>query len=92
MYCMDCGKEISNKAVVCIHCGSATRNMNSNPNQQQPIIINNSPSASSSSSSSASSSSSSSSASGGSCLFDSFMIIITGGLWIIWMIFRPKRR
>ena len=25
-----------------------------------------------------------------SVLFDLFMICITGGLWIIWMIFRPK--
>lgn len=25
-----------------------------------------------------------------SCLFDAFMICITCGLWIIWMIFRPK--
>lgn len=26
MYCQKCGKEIDNEAVVCIHCGCATKN------------------------------------------------------------------
>ena len=30
MYCYNCGKEVDEKAVVCIHCGCAL----SNPNQQ----------------------------------------------------------
>jgi len=92
MFCNKCGKEIDDSAVICVNCGVATINMQKqnlqnqpqNP-QNQPIIINNS-----------SSSSASAVASVGrirrhrSFLFDVFMIFITGGLWIIWMIIRPK--
>lgn len=88
MFCHKCGKEIDSEAVVCVHCGVATNNMQFQSNQpnQQPIIINNSTS---------SSAAASAVASNGvrrkrSLLFDLFMIFITGGLWIIWMIFRPK--
>ena len=86
MYCSKCAKEIDDSAVVCIHCGVATQNFKKNEPTNQPIIINNSASAAASSSASASS---------GirrrrSLLFDIFMIFITGGLWIIWMILRPK--
>lgn len=28
MYCQNCGKEIADKAIVCIHCGCATQNNN----------------------------------------------------------------
>ena len=38
MFCYNCGKEIDDKAVVCIHCGVATKNMNST---DKNIIINN---------------------------------------------------
>lgn len=93
MFCSKCGKEIHDEAVVCPFCGCATQNFNakkSEDNQQknQPIIINNSSSASSSASASA--------AVTGKVrrhyyvAFDIFMILITGGLWIIWMILRPK--
>ena len=89
MFCSKCGREIDNEAVVCVHCGCATMNYkDNNQSKDQPIIINNNNSASSSASSSA--------AVGGrirrrhSFLFDLFMIFITGGLWIIWMILRPK--
>ena len=27
MYCTNCGKEIADNAVICIHCGCATQNM-----------------------------------------------------------------
>ena len=59
-----------------------------NQQKNQPIIINNSSSASSSASASAA-------VTGKvrrhySVAFDIFMILITGGLWIIWMILRPK--
>jgi len=27
MYCSNCGKEIDDKAVICVHCGVATHNM-----------------------------------------------------------------
>ena len=89
MFCSKCGKDIDDSAVVCIYCGVATQNLKSeqsNNPANQPIIINNSTSASSSAAAVA-----------GvrirrhhSILLDLFMIIITGGLWIIWMILRPK--
>ena len=88
MFCSKCGKEIDNEAVVCIHCGCATQKFREDKQKEQPIIINNNNSASSSAAAAA--------AAGGrvrrrrSLLFDIFMICITGGLWIIWMIFRPK--
>lgn len=88
MFCSKCGKEIDNAAVICVHCGVPTQNFDKNrQQQQQPIIINNS---------SSSSASASAAAINGqirrhhSFLFDIFMIVITSGLWIIWMIFRPK--
>ena len=93
MFCAKCGKEIDDTAVVCVNCGNATANMQKNNNDnnqnanQPPIIINNS-----------SSSSAAASAAAGvgrirrrrSLIFDIFMICITGGLWIIWMLVRPK--
>ncbi len=88
MFCSECGKEISEKAVVCPFCGCATAKFDKSEKKNEPIIINNNNSASSSAAASA--------AVGGkvkkhySILFDIFMICITGGLWIIWMIFRPK--
>lgn len=90
MFCSKCGKEINNEAVVCVHCGCATERLHKQETaKDQPIIINNNNSTSASSSASA--------AAGvirvkrkHSLLFDIFMICITGGLWIIWMIFRPK--
>ncbi|MBR4296116.1 MAG: zinc ribbon domain-containing protein [Clostridia bacterium] len=90
MFCSKCGKEIDNEAVVCVHCGCPTQNYkNDNQTKDQPIIINNNNSASSSAAAAAA-------ASVGrirrrhSLLFDIFMICVTGGLWIIWMILRPK--
>ena len=87
-FCSHCGKEINDEAVVCPSCGCATEKFNEKANKDQPIIINNNNRASSSAAAAA--------ATGGrvkrkhSILFDIFMIFITGGLWIIWMIFRPK--
>jgi len=38
-FCSECGKEINDKAVVCIHCGVATKNQEAQqPAQQQPTI------------------------------------------------------
>ena len=85
MFCMKCGKEIDNEAVICVHCGVATPNMKNN--KEQPIIINNSAS---------SSASASNSVNNGrirkkySLLLDLILIFLTGGLWIIWMLIRPK--
>ena len=84
-YCSKCGKQIVEEAIVCPFCGCPTSKFHAgNEKKNQPIIINNNNSASSSASV------------GGrvrrrhSVLFDIFMIFITGGLWIIWMILRPK--
>ena len=90
MFCSKCGKEINDAAVVCIHCGCPTQKFDQEKkDKDQPIIINNNNSTSSSASAAA--------AAGvgrirrkRSFLFDLFMICITGGLWIIWMIVRPK--
>ncbi len=92
MFCSKCGKEINDDAVICVHCGCATAKFDEKSKEKdkdnQPIIINNN--------TSSSASAAAASASGGrirrkrSVLFDIFMILITGGLWIIWMIFRPK--
>lgn len=89
MFCSKCGKEIDNEAVVCIHCGCATGNFEKNSKErEQPIIINNN--------NSASSSAAAASSSGGrtrrkySLLLDIIMLFVTGGLWLIWMIVRPK--
>lgn len=46
MFCYNCGKEIDDKAVVCIHCGVETKNMKSNNDKN--IVINNSSSSSAS--------------------------------------------
>lgn len=31
MFCKHCGAEIDDKAVICVHCGVATDNLNANP-------------------------------------------------------------
>jgi uncharacterized membrane protein YvbJ len=87
VFCSKCGKEIDDSAVVCVNCGVQTQNFNKINQQQQPIIINNSSSSSASSSAAA--------LNGGirrrhSLLLDIFMICITCGIWIIWMVSRPK--
>ncbi|MBE6619484.1 MAG: zinc ribbon domain-containing protein [Ruminococcaceae bacterium] len=90
MFCSKCGKEINDEAVVCVHCGCATGNFKNEKEKDTPIIINNNNSASSSAAASAAA------GVGGrirrkySFLFDLIMIFFTGGLWIIWMILRPK--
>lgn len=83
-FCKFCGEKIPEDAVMCTHCGRQVEELKAN--KPDNIIINNS----------ASSSSSASNINQGpirkkhSILFDLFMICITGGFWIIWMIFRPK--
>lgn len=93
MFCFKCGKEIDDEAVVCVHCGAPTKNMiNNNQNTDKPIIISNNNSASSSASASAS-------VSGMvnrrirrhySSALDIILFFCTGGLWLIWMLIRPK--
>ena len=70
--------------VICTHCGRQVEELKSS--KPDNIVINNS----------ASAAASASNINKGpikrkhSILFDLFMIVITGGLWIIWMIIRPK--
>ncbi len=84
-FCKFCGEKIPMDAVICSHCGRQVEELKKEKGEN--IIINNS---------SAASAASSSSVKSGhirrkySILFDIFMIFITGGLWIIWMIIRPK--
>lgn len=40
MYCQKCGKEIDDEAVVCPHCGVATKNMKAQAEPAQ-VVINN---------------------------------------------------
>ena len=81
-FCKHCGQLIPEDAVICTHCGRQVEAIGTT--KDQPIIINNNNSAAASSSA----------VSGGrrkySTLFDIIMIICTGGLWIIWMLLRPK--
>lgn len=77
-YCKHCGQIIDYDCVVCVKCGKQVEELKTDRN----IVINNSSSA--------------------SCitpqkkkkkyhlLLDLLMICFTGGLWIIWMIVRPK--
>lgn len=90
MFCSKCGKEIDDEAIVCVGCGCGTKNAQTNNSTNNttppPVIINNAVSSSASASASA----------GGrirrhrSVALDIFLIIITCGLWIIWMLIRPK--
>ena len=83
-FCKFCGEKIPMDAVICTHCGRQVEELKSS--KPDNIVINNS----------ASAAASASNINKGpvkrkhSILFDLFMIVITGGLWIIWMIIRPK--
>lgn len=81
MYCYNCGNEIDDKAVICIHCGVETKNMKSVTDKN--IVINNS-------ASSSSSAANTKRRKKYNFLIDLIMICITCGLWIIWMLIRPK--
>lgn len=83
-FCKYCGSKIPEDAVMCTYCGRQVEELKSS--KPDNIIINNS----SSSSASASNMNSGLIRKKHSILFDLLMICITGGLWIIWMIFRPK--
>ena len=83
-FCKFCGEKIPIDAVICTHCGRQVEELKSS--KPDNIVINNS----------ASAAASASNINKGpikrkhSILFDLFMIVITVGLWIIWMIIRPK--
>ena len=39
MFCSNCGKEINDKAVICIHCGCATRNHQIEEENRKSMIV-----------------------------------------------------
>lgn len=39
MYCSNCGKEIDDKAVICIHCGCATQNSIQKPTKSMALAL-----------------------------------------------------
>ena len=43
MYCTNCGKEILDEAVVCVHCGNAIRPLNIHTQAQPPAPQTNAP-------------------------------------------------
>ena len=82
-YCEHCGKPIENdNAVVCPSCGEPTKSFNQKSDKN--IIINNS------ASSSSSATDHTKQKKHYNHLLDFILILCTGGLWIIWMIIRPK--
>ena len=76
MYCHKCGKEIDEEAVVCVHCGVETKNLSKDKSIN--IVNQNS-----------NENKVRMPRVYNGCV-DFLMICLTGGLWIIWMIFRPK--
>lgn len=83
MFCYNCGKEIDDKAVVCVNCGVETKNMKSKTDKN--IVINNS-----ASSSATAVNPNQKIKKKYNFLLDLILICCTCGLWIIWMIIRPK--
>ena len=81
MFCYNCGKEINDDAVVCIHCGVATKNMN---NANKNIVINNS------SSSNNTNPTNTKKKKKYNLFLDIILILCTGGLWLFWILVRPK--
>lgn len=85
-YCKHCGEVIDEDCVVCPKCGKQVEKLGGG--DSSPIIVNNNNSASASSA--ATVVAPARVRKKHSLLFDIFMIILTSGLWIIWMIIRPK--
>lgn len=82
-YCEHCGNQIENdNAIVCPTCGEPTKSYNQQSDKN--IIINNSASAA------ASSPGPTKQKKYYNFLLDLILILCTGGLWIIWMLIRPK--
>ena len=93
--CPKCAELLFEDANYCPNCKDLLSNIIINEQQRNPnIIINNMSSSSSSSNSSASASINSNVnirvRRKYNIIFDLFMICITSGLWLIWMLIRPK--
>lgn len=93
-FCKHCGQLIPEDAVICTHCGRQVEAIGTTGStKDQPIIINNN-----NNNSVAASSAAAAAAAVGrgrtrrkyNALVDLILIICTGGLWIIWMLLRPK--
>lgn len=84
-FCKHCGESIDDDCVICPKCGKQVESL-----KNDQIIINNSASSSASSSASAASSIPKRRKKKYNILVDLILICCTGGLWIIWMLIRPK--
>lgn len=82
-FCKYCGEKIAMDAVVCPKCG---RQVEMLAHQDIPVIINNS----ASSSASAVSNIPRKTKKHYSLLLDILLTCFTGGLWLIWVLVRPK--
>lgn len=80
MYCSKCGEIIDDEAVICPKCGCKTANFDKD--DKKNIIINNSASSSSTGPTKRKKKY--------NFLIDLILIFCTAGLWIIWMLIRPK--
>ena len=79
-FCKHCGEEIDKECVVCPKCGKQVEELRYENDKN--IIINNSASSSASMPEKRKKKY--------NIFVDLLLIFITGGLWIIWMIIRPK--
>lgn len=88
-YCKYCGAKIAWDAVVCPECGRQVEVFNSERDDRQ-IIINNSASSSASAAASASASAPEKRRKHYNLLVDLLLCLVTGGVWFVWMLIRPK--
>lgn len=79
-FCKHCGEEIDKECVVCPKCGKQVEELKYENDKN--IIINNSASSSASMPEKRKKKY--------NIFVDLLLILFTGGLWIIWMIIRPK--
>lgn len=79
-FCKHCGEQIDKECVVCPKCGKQVEELKYE--KDRDIIINNSASSSASMPEKRKKKY--------NIFIDLLLILFTGGLWIIWMIIRPK--
>ena len=85
-FCKHCGEKIDTDCVVCPKCGKQVEELKQSGNNQPNIVINND----NANTNVIKNSIGNRVRRKRSLLFDIVMIFFTGGLWIIWMILRPK--
>lgn len=79
-YCKHCGEQIDKECIICPKCGKQVEELKYENDKN--IIINNSASSSASMPEKRKKKY--------NIFIDLLLILFTGGLWIIWMIIRPK--